>query len=132
MNTASRVVLLFALTVSVYLLSLGYISVVHNSFFIVVSGSEGETTSKVFTVFKSDWRISLDYFRAETIGWSFNIQVFAAENSEVPVYYASAVRYVYADGREGAELPIQPGLPAGDYYLKISSTNVQWTVRVID
>jgi hypothetical protein len=131
MNSVDRVFLLVAVFVVTFVLVFCCVVWLRGSVVVSVSGSDGEVLSGVFEVKRVNWDLELVYFRRWSLGWSFRVEVFA-EGGGVPVFSATAVRYVLPDGAERVELSAHPSLPAGRYYLRVTAVGVQWTVRVVE
>ncbi|MCX8150842.1 MAG: hypothetical protein N3D85_05015 [Candidatus Bathyarchaeota archaeon] len=131
MNGVSRALLLIALFVVTFALVFCCVVWLRSSVVISVSGFDGETLSGVFEVKRGNCDVELVYFRRWGLGWSLKVDIFEEGKSEVPVFSATAVRYVLSDGTETVELSAHPSLLPGRYYLRVTSVGVQWTVRVV-
>lgn len=131
MNRVDRVFLLVAVFVVTFVLVFCCVVWLRGSVVVSVSGFEGETLSGVFEVKRVNCDLEVVYFRRWGLGWSLRVEVFE-EGGGVPVFSATAVRYVSPDGAEKVELSAHPSLPSGRYYLRVTSVGVQWTVRVVE
>lgn len=130
MNRVDRAFLLVGLFVVTFVLVFCGLVWLRSPVVVSVSGFDGETLSGVFEVKGVNCDLELVYFRRWSLGWSLRVEVFE-EGGGVPVFSATAVRYVLPDGVERVELSAHPSLPPGRYYLRVTSVGVQWTVRVV-
>ncbi len=130
MDRGSRILILGILPVAAYLLTM-YI-LLPNPVVAVFSGSDGETTTVVFTVTENTWDIKSTYFKILSPFWSLRIEAYNEGGADKPVFSASIVRFLGPGGEENVELSSHPSLPPGSYYLKVYSNAVDWTVQILE
>jgi len=132
MNRITRILFMTIIFTLTFFSSLYIITVVQSPLVTTISGSEGETTTNIFTITKNSWDIKVTYFKSWSIVWSLRIQIYAQGKDGQPLFSTAVLLYTFPDGRETVELISHPSLSTGNYYLKIYSRGVDWTVQVIE
>ncbi len=128
----SRALLAFTLFVVTFALAFCCVVWLRSPVVVSLSGFDGETFSGVFEVKGGNCDVEVVYFQRWSLGWSLRVELFEEGKSEVPVFSATAVRYVLPGGTETVELSAHPSLSPGRYYLRVESVGVQWTVHVVE
>lgn len=128
MNRYTKIVLLAALFAATYLTALHLLQPPYVKLF---NGSTGVTVTEQFTVAKQNWDIQIIYFRRWATFWSMRVEVYGV-NSETPAFVTYVTLSIEPSGMEKAEFSSHQGLPPGQYYLKVFSDSVIWSLKIVE
>lgn len=98
----------------------------------IFSGTIGVMVTESFKIEKSNWDIILTDFKYWGVFWKLRVDVYRVGSDETPVFSSMAVLYSDPKGTERAEFTTHPSLPPGQYYLKVYSENINWTIKIVE